>query len=199
MTYDEAKATLIALNFKWYTRVFELNFVWQRTSYEATNRFTDWLHLCWLDELNVKHILTIPATTKPGLKGSLLEPVTVEGIRGTAIIQAGQQVINGWKFIDSDKGFSKYPYFHQVGKVNYWRDGNKDKVIDKVNRQIAKVFGTHWHRMSNDGTYGSGEVNNWSLGCMGAPEPEFKKLLPLTRRHASLYGNLFTGSIIDLA
>lgn len=198
MNYDNLKGILTGLKFIWYDKAYQLNFVWQRASYEATNRFTDWLHICWIDEVGAKHIMTIPATTKPGLKGALLEPVTVEGIKGTAIIQARQQVINGWKFIDTYTGFSKYPYFQQVGKVDYWRDGNQDKIIDKVNRQIAKIFGTNWHRMSQNDTYGSGEVNNWSLGCMGAPEPEFKKILEPVRKHVSLYGNLFTGTIIDL-
>lgn len=196
-SYNEIKAAVASFNFVWYTKPYQLNCVWQRTSYEATNRFTDWLHLCWLDEIGEKHVLTIPATTKPGLKGSLLEPTTIEGIRGTAVIQFPQQVVNGWQFKDTDKGFSSYPYFHQVGKINYWRDGNKDRIIDKINRQIAKIFGTHWHRMSQTGTYGSGEVNNWSLGCLGSAEPEFKKILEPVRRHVSLYGDLFTGTLIE--
>jgi len=51
--------------------------------------------------------------------------------------------------------------------------------------------------MSNVGTFGSGEVNNWSLGCMGAAEPEFKKILPIVRASVKLYGDKFTGTIIE--
>jgi hypothetical protein len=194
--YDELQSACERLGFMWFTKELSLNFVWERTNKVITNRFTDWLHIAYLEN-GEKKVLSIPATTKPGLKGSILEPVTVNGVTGTAIIKAPQQVRSGWKFIDSFKEFSKYPYFRQVGKVDYWRDGDKDTEIDPVQDQEDKIFGTHWHRMSNNGTYGSGQVNNWSLGCMGAPEPEFKKILDIVRRSAKVYGYLFTGTILN--
>lgn len=196
-TFKQIQDAVIGLGYEWFTAPYSLNFVWERTNFEATNKFTDWLHVCYTDVNGHKQIITIPATTKPGLKGSLLEPVTVEGIRGTAVIESPQQVKGGWEFRDTTKEFSSYPYFRQVGKVTYWRDGNKDTIIDKINRQIAKIFGTHWHRMSQNGTYGSGLVNNWSLGCMGSPEPEFKKILEITRKSVKMYGPRFTGTIIE--
>lgn len=196
-TYNQIEKSVTSLGYKWFTNKFSLNFVWERTSFIATNKFTDFLHICYINDSNEKIILTIPATTKPGLKGSLLEPVLVDGIRGTAVIESPQQVIEGWEFRDTFKEFSSYPYFRQVGKVNYWRDGNKDTIIDKIQRQIAKIFGTHWHRMSNNCTYGSGLVNNWSLGCMGSPTPEWDKILNVVRKAVSLYGKKFTGTIIE--
>lgn len=195
--YQQIKEAVQKLGFKWFEAQLSLNFVWERTSFEATNKFTDLLHVCYIDSSNKPQIITIPATTKPGLKGSLLEPTTVEGIKGTAVIESPQQVLSGWEFRDTSKEFSYYPYFRQVGKVNYWRDGDKDTMIDKINRQIGKIFGTHWHIMSNIGTYGSGQVNNWSLGCMGAPEPEFRKILPIVRESVLKYGPKFTGTIIE--
>lgn len=196
-TYKQLRESVIKLGFKWFTKPYSLNFIWERTSYKATNIFDDWLHIAYLDSNGVEHVLTIPATTKPGLKGSLLEPVTVSGVTGTAVIKSPQQVIGGWQFKDTTKEFSSYPYFRQVEPVDYWRDGDKDKEIDKVQEQDDKIFGTHWHRMSNNGTYGSGQVNNWSLGCMGSPEPEFKKILDLVRKSVAIYGDKFTGTIID--
>lgn len=195
-TYEELESACLRKGYTWFTKPFSLNFIWERTSYNATNVFDDLLHVCYLDDTQNKCIITIPATTKPGLKGSLLEPVTVEGIRGTAVIEAGQYR-EAWQFRDTDKEFSKCPYFRQVGKINYYRDGNKDRIIDKINRQVAKLFGTHWHRMSNDNTYGSKQVNNWSLGCLGAPHPEWIKILPVVRKSVKLYGDKFTGTIID--
>lgn len=196
-TYAQIEKAVKTLNFKWFSAPYSLNYVWERVDFNATNRFTDFLHVCYSDEHGGKMIITIPATTKPGLKGSLLEPTTVEGIRGTAVIETPQQVEKGWRFTDTYEEFSKYPYFRQVGKVNYWRDGNKDRIIDKVNRQIAKIFRTHWHRMSQNNTYGSGEVNNWSLGCCGSPEPEFEKILLVTRKSTSVYGADVTGTFIE--
>jgi len=196
MTYDHLKSKFFELGYVFYKEPYKLNFVWERKDYVATNKFTDELHVAYINANGIGQVLTIPCTTKPGLKGSLLEPITVNGVRGTAVIECGQ-CIDTWEFRDTFNEFSKYPYFRQVKPINYYRDGNKDRIIDKVQRQLAKIFGTHWHAMSKPDTYGSGEVNNWSLGCMGSPEPEYKKILPLVRVHVSKYGKLFTGTIID--
>lgn len=196
-TYDQIEQAVKTLNFRWFTAPFSLNVVWERTSYEATNKFTDWCHFCYTESNGNKKIISIPATTKPGLVGSLFSPTTVEGVTGTAVIQSPQQIDKGWQFRDTFSEFSRYPYFRQRGKVNYWRDGNKDTWIDKVKAQIAKIFGTHWHIMSQPGKRGSGLVNNWSEGCMGWAEPDFAPLLPLIRKSVSLYGDMFTGTIID--
>lgn len=196
-TYQQCKASTLALNFIWKSKVNELNYIWERTSFIATNKFTDFLHVCYIDIKGIERIVTITATTKPGLKGSLYDPTLVEGIRGTAVIESPQQIVDGWEFRDTFKEFSSYPYFRQRGKVNYWRDGNKDNIIDKVQRQIAKLFGTHWHIMSHIGTYGSGEVNNWSEGCTGWPEPQFVTILPLVRSHVKSYGTMMTGTYLN--
>jgi hypothetical protein len=196
-TYSQIKSAVQALNYKWFTSPYSLNVVWERTSFEATNKFTDLCHICWTETNGNEKILSIPATTKPGLTGSLFSPVTVEGVIGTAVIESPQQVLSGWQFRDTIKEFSHYPYFRQVGKVNYWRDGNKDTWIDKIKRQIGRIFGTHWHIMSQPGKRGSGLINNWSLGCMGWAELDFQPILPLIRKSVSLYGDLFTGTIIE--
>jgi len=194
-TYQQIKDTIIGKGFKFFTGNLSVNCVWERTSDEITNKFTDFLYVAYL-EGGVEKVICIPATTKPGLRGSILEPTTVEGVTGTAIIKPGQY-LSSWEFRDTWLEFSKYPYFRQVGKIDYWRDGDKDTEIDRVQDQEDRIFGTHWHKMSKIGTYGSGQVNNWSLGCMGAAEPEFKKILPVIRKSVRLYGNKFTGTLLE--
>lgn len=194
-TYKQIKDTVIAKGYKWFDNNLSLNCIWERTNDLFTNKFTDFLHVAYVKDSS-EIVLTIPATTKAGLKGAVLEPTTVEGVTGTAVIKPNQYV-SCWQFKDTDKEFSSYPYFRQVGKIDYWRDGDKDGQIDRVQDQDDKIFGTHWHRMSQNGTYGSGLVNNWSLGCMGAPEPEFKKILPIVRESVKLYGDKFTGTLLE--
>ncbi len=193
--YDELKKVVAAKGYQFYSDDLKLNFIWERTNEEITNIFTDYLYVVYL-EGGKKKVICIPATTKPGLKGSIDSPITHEGVTGTAIIVPGQYV-DAWTFKDTTKEFSSYPYFRQFGKIDYWRDFNKDRTIDRVQFQDDKVFGTHWHRMSNNGTYGSGKINNWSLGCMGAPEPEFKKILPIVRASVEKHGAKFTGTILE--
>jgi hypothetical protein len=197
--YQDLKDILLSKGFKFYSGKLNLNFIWERTNDVITNKFTDWLHIAYEDENNIQTVLTIPATTKPGIKGSTDSPITYEGVTGTAVICAPQQCGGAWEFRDTDQEFSKYPYFRQIKPINYWRDGDKDQMIDHVQQQNNKIFGTHWHKMSPNGSYGSGLVNNWSLGCMGSPEPEFKKILPLVRKSIPLHGKYFTGTIIYTA
>jgi len=175
-----------------------LNFIWCRNDYHATNHFTDDLYIAY-KESNIEKVLNVKCTTKPGLKGSLYNPTTVEGIKGTAVIQEGQYK-GAWKFIDSYDEFSKYPFFQQIKPINYWRDGDKDEEIDETNAQLNKIFGTHWHKMSNVGDKRKIEdfmVNNWSLGCCGAPIVEWDNVIELTRKSVKLWGNTYTGTIIS--
>jgi hypothetical protein len=208
-TYDQLREALMRKDYKFFTGHYDLNCIWERTSEEFTNRFTDYFHLAY-DVHGEKKVLTIPATTKPGLKGSVLSPITSGGLTGTDIIVPGQYA-GAWQFFDvadleklrqqlPDKQLLHHypftsPHFRQVKPVQYWRDGNKDLVIDHVGDHTS-VDGTHWHNMTQPGIV-DGEVNNWSLGCMGAPEPELAKVLPIVRQSVNIYGNLFTGTIIE--
>ena len=193
--YNEIQKAVSKKGYKFFTSNLDLNMIWERTSDIITNRFTDYLHVVY-SENGIGKVLSIRATTKPGIKGSIDTPIKYQGITGTAVIMPGQYR-GAWEFRDTDKEFSKYPYFRQVGAVDYWRDGNKDLVVDHVQKQQDKVFGTHWHKMSQVNAVGDLQVNNWSLGCMGASEPEFRKILPIVRASIPLYGARFTGTLLE--
>jgi hypothetical protein len=193
-TYNEIKEGVVKKGYAWFAGNIDLNCIWERTSDTYTNKFTDWLHIAYIDN-GIEKVLSLPATTKPGLHGSILNPTTVFGVTGTAVIVPGQYR-SAWSFVDSYEGWTHYPYFQQVGKVDYWRDFNKDTIVDHVQLQNDKIFGTNWHRMSNVGHSG-GNVDNWSLGCMGCEEPEWKKALPIFRQSVKLYGNLITGTLLE--
>jgi hypothetical protein len=200
MEYQTLKQTLINKGFLFFEKTdYDLNFIWVRNSLVADNHFTDDLYVAY-KTVGVERVLNIKCTTKPGLKNSLYNPVTVEGITGTAIIKEGQY-LQAWEFHDTYKEFSCFPYFRQIKNIDYFRDGNKDNIIDEVQEQDDKLFGTHWHRMSNIGDLRmveQFEVNNWSEGCMGAPISEWTKVIDLMRK-AILAGQstVVTGTIID--
>ena len=200
MDYKTLKKTLENKGYVFFNSGnYNLNFIWVRNDYHATNHFTDDLFVAYKINDEEK-VLSIKCTTKPGLKGSLLNPVTVEGITGTAIIEEGQYR-GAWKFIDSYQDFSEYPFFRQIKGINYFRDGNKDTEIDLINEQTNKLFGTQWHKMSNVGDkrfVEQFEINNWSLGCMGSPVVEWDKVIELTRQAIkSGQGTVFTGTLIN--
>lgn len=178
---------------------YNLNFIWVRNDLHATNHFTDDLYIAYRVK-DVETVLSVKCTTKPGLKGSLYNPTTVEGITGTAIIKCGQYRA-AWQFRDTTDEFSHYPYFRQIKAIDYYRDGDKDAEIDLINEQDNKIFCTHWHKMSNVGDkrkVEQFEVNNWSKGCLGAPVVEWDKVITVARAAIkSGQGTSFTGTIIN--
>lgn len=199
MTYQELKKTVESKGYTFFDNGnYNLNFVWIRNDLIADNHFTDDLFVAY--KINgIEQVLSVKCTTIAGLRGSLYNPRSVAGATGTAVIKDGQYK-GSWKFIDSYTQFSTYPFFQQIKPIDYYRDGNKDNIIDEVQEQDNKLFGTHWHRMSNlndKRKIEQFEVNNWSLGCMGCPIAEWDKVVDLTRKAIkSGQGNIFTGTII---
>jgi len=198
MTYKEIKTMVESEGYIFFDKGdFNLNFIWLRHDLIADNYFSDDLYVAYREN-GLEKVLNVKCTTLPGLKKSLLNPRTVRGVTGTAVIQEGQYR-GAWRFTDSYDDFSKYPFFRQIKPLKYWRDGNRDNVIDQVNPETA-INGTHWHKMSNVGdkrAISKLEVNNWSLGCMGCPVTEWDKVIELTRKAIkSGHSNIFTGTII---
>lgn len=184
---------------------YNINIIFERTSDEYSNMFTDKLHIAYREN-GVPKVVTIRATTKPGLKGSILNPITVGGVTGTAVIIPNQYRsayryvdinIGNMDFITSNypffykQGHKQTPYFQQIKGLNYWRDFDKDLVIDEVQEQDNKLFGTHIHSMGEP-------INNWSLGCMGFSLPDMiYTVSPILKQAIALYGRDFTVTIID--
>ena len=201
-TYDEIQAKVLAMGYQFFTGDLNLNMIWERTSHIFTNKMSDFLHVVYQQDGN-NLVLTIPATTKPGLngEGAILNPPTVHGVTGTDVI-IPNAYSGTWQFRDEGnflpgKGWPwNYPYFQQIKGVDYWRDGDKVLNITTTNEHIS-VDGTNWHVMSNKDTDGSGNVNNWSEGCMGSVFSEWNKILPVVRASVAKYGNIFTGTLID--
>ena len=199
MNYQELKQLVESKGFIFFDNGnYNLNFIWVRNDMIADNHFSDDLFIAYKAD-GLEQVLNIKCTTIPGTRGSLYNPRTVAGATGTAVIKEGQYR-GAWRFIDSYTQFSTYPYFAQIKPIDYYRDGNKDNIIDEVQEQDNRLFGTHWHRMSNINDkrkIEQFEVNNWSLGCIGAPILEWDKVINLTRQSIkSGQGTIFTGTII---
>ena len=200
MEYQVLKQTLEKNGFKFFDKGnYNLNIIWVRNDLIADNHFTDDLYVAY-KESGIERVLSIKCTTIPGLKKSLYNPNTVDGVTGTAIIKRGQY-LSSWEFHDTYEEFSEFPYFRQIKPIDYYRDGDKDNEIDLVQEQDDKIFNTHWHKMSNVGDkrkVEQFEVNNWSQGCMGAPVSEWIKVIILMRESIK-HGQkqIVSGTILD--
>lgn len=175
----------------------DLNIIFERTSLDVTNYFTDFCHLLWYEK-DVPMIRSYPATTKAGIKGGFDTPITYNGVTGTAVVKEGQYrssyMLNMGR---KDKQYPfNVPFLEQIKGLDYYRDGDKDLEIDKVQEQDDKVFFTHVHAMSKVGVRGF-PINNWSLGCFGMEEPYFKEFIDICIKSSKIYGKIFTLTLIE--
>jgi hypothetical protein len=131
-------------------------FVWVRTDQSLDNKFAD---------ISIRYNggvvdMIMPCSTVPG-DFYVFNPLTVGGITGAAIA-CEQQQIKSHKFVSSANWKSLWlgaPYFYQEGAVEIFRDGNKNRTIDK-NIKTKGHYGINFHRA------GAGSlVDNWSAGC----------------------------------
>jgi len=137
------------------------DFVWIRTGQTFDNRFSDFV----VRFQNRIADMIMPCTTKPG-DFYIFNPLTVGGITGAAVA-CEQQVIGSHKFVTSGNWASLWlgaPYFYQSGAIEIYRDGNKDRNLDK-NIKTRGWYGINFHR----GGAGS-IVDQWSAGCMVVPD-----------------------------
>lgn len=91
----------------------------------------------------------------------IFNPITDGGITGTGIV-AEQQVLKAHQFITSANWKSLWlggPYMNQVNPIKYYRDGNKNRVLDK-GTVYTGVKGFNQHHGGNENI-----IYNWSAGC----------------------------------
>lgn len=131
-------------------------FVWIRTDQTFDNKFAD---ICIRYNDGIVDMI-MPCSTTPG-DFYIFNPLTIGGITGAAVASEQQQ-INSHKFVSSANWKSLWlgaPYFFQSGAVEIYRDGNKDR---KINKEIKTKghYGINFHR-AGAGSF----VDNWSAGC----------------------------------
>lgn len=194
LTYDTVREIHRVMNYSFFDDGdFNLNIGFVRESDEFTNKLSDTMYIAYR-ELNVKRIITVPATTKAGISPALLNPKAVPGMRGVAVLKAGQYK-SSYKFVDSFVGWLKFPYFQQVKNVEVWRDSNGDTKVDKMMSEVG-MFGINIHRMTNIGI-SSGVIGNYSEGCLGPSSVDLASMLPIIRRSAQHYGDTFTITVLE--
>jgi hypothetical protein len=131
-------------------------FIWLRLDQELDNKFSDAV----VRFNNGKADMIMPCSTVPG-DYYIFNPLTVGGITGAAIA-CEQQVINSHRFVTSPNWKSLWlgaPYFYQEAAIYIYRDGTKDRKIDKAIKTLG-WYGINFHK----GGWGS-FVDNWSAGC----------------------------------
>lgn len=194
MTYQELKTAIQKKKYKFFDfGDWNINIIFVRTNDQFTDFFTDKSYIAYREN-GIEKVLEQPCSTKAGLY-YVNNPITYQKVTGVAVIIPGQYQ-GVYELIDDYTTWLKYPFFKQIAPMSYWRDFDKDTTLDKVQPQINKMFGTHYHRGSNIGATGRHNYN-WSAGCIIQEEPYFKKVIEIARKAAAKYGNKFTITILD--
>lgn len=196
-TYEEIQQAVIKKGYKFFTAEKDVNLIFERTSDEFTNLFTDWFYLLWVEN-GQKKILSFPCTTKSGLYGT---GTATQPIKGGVAVVVPNQYRGVYKWIDTGKGWNKYPFdgefFALQGNIKIWRDNDKDKFIDKGTPILATFMsGINIHKMSQP-NQNTPNVNNWSNGCLGMTEPHFKSIIPIIKASIPLHGDMFSLTLLE--
>lgn len=125
------------------------------------------------------------ATTDPGVTSR----VTPINSNGCAILIPGQY--KGCYQIGMHQG--KYEALTQRKPMNYWRDNNKDQVLDFASKVYTEIAGTNLHRATAIPGVTSKIVDNYSAGCQViAAYNDWTEFMGFVHKSVNLYGNAFT-------
>jgi len=153
---------------------------------KVTNIFDDYITLTFKDENGVEQYYCWSATTDPGKKGVQ----QFHNSKGVARLITGQY--RGVWAIDKHQG--KYEALCQRnGKVDVWRDGNKDLIFDEIIKDCG-MFGINIHKAGQDSMW----VENWSEGCQVFKRvKDFDEFMKICRKASKIWGNKFSYTLIE--
>jgi len=151
--------------------VFETKgLIYIRLDQNLTDTFDD---ICCRINAGVVDMVT-PCSTTAG-DYYLFNPITYNNITGTAVAKE-QQVLFSHQYVTGRTWvnlWSKMPYFQQIKPIYIFRDGNKDRVLNKTHLQFG-LFGINLHR-------GWSGAKNWncSAGCQIVPDVYWQELIKI--------------------
>lgn len=176
--------------FEIFSRPYEMNIVGIRSHHTRANRFDDEMHVFFKTNKGTTEHYIFKITTDPGTYW-LHNPMMPQG---TAILKEGQY--RDVYQIGLHRG-KYYALIQGGGKVTVIRDYNRDSILDFYNgREMRGWFGINIHRAMQKGT--AKYVDEFSAGCQVFEDAaDFDLFMQLARRHAQLYGNKFTYTLID--
>jgi hypothetical protein len=189
MILGKLKALLKHNGYKVFLRPFELNIVGIRANSVLPNRFDDEMHVFYKVSATDWNYHVFRVTTDPGTFW-LLNPMNPHG---TGILEKGQY-IDAYQ-LGMHRG--QYEALVQRKPVTVIRDYDRNAHLDFNNgRKETGIFGINIHRANAEGT--TKTIDKYSAGCQVFENADaFRHFLSLCRRHAQLYGNRFTYTLID--
>lgn len=189
MIFPRVKSILRSKGFVLHTRPYELNIVGIRARNVVPNRFDDEIHVFYKSKPSKWEYHIFKATTDPGTFW-LENPIQPQG---TAILAQGQYV-NAYQ-IGLHQG--KYEALVQARPVTIMRDYDRRAKLDFFNgKKEEGIFGINIHRAMAQGK--TKFIDKFSAGCqVFQSADDFNFFMQLCEKHAKLYGNHFTYTLLD--
>jgi hypothetical protein len=189
MIFPRVKSILKRKKFAVNDRPYELNIVGIRSHNVLPNRFDDEIHVFYKSKPKKWEYHIFKATTDPGTYW-LKNPMQPQG---TAILAQGQYV-DAYQ-IGLHRG--QYKALVQAKPVTIIRDYDRNAKLDFLNGHAETgFFGINIHRAFAHGK--TKIVDKFSAGCqVFANANDFEFFMELADRHAKLYGNKFTYTLLD--
>lgn len=156
-----------------FTKPFDVTLGGIRTKDNVANTFNDWLFASYWNDKKELISVIVAGTTDAGLTARL-KPTNPKGV---VIIQHGIQHrgvyrLENPKVVPSERGHKGKQAFRQIAPMKYWRDNDRDNILETgVNEEFTLSF-TNGHDMGTKGF----QVNNWSEGCWGSTEKNMQLL-----------------------
>ena len=183
------KAILRSRGYQLFSRPYELNIVGVRSKNTKSNSFDDELHVFYKVKTLRWEYHVFKITTDPGtywLKNPL-QP------KGTAILAQGQYM-NAYH-IGLHQG--KYKALVQQKPVSVIRDYDRNAWLDFLNGSKENgMFGINIHHALSQGK--TKYIDKFSAGCQVFENiGDFDRFLIMCDKHAKLYNNSFTYTLVD--
>ncbi len=188
LSFEKIRKTVIEKGFPFYeSGDFNVNLIGIRSADNESNSFND--AFCVLFYQNSQPVLHVfNATTDPGLY-YLKHPMHK---KGCAIIAAGHYPAL-WK-VGTHRG--TYRALVQRQPVTFYRDNDRDKLLDLRGQEYYARIGLNCHRAS--GRFMSTDVDKWSAGCQVLADPtQFALMLQLCEISAKRFGNSFSYTLLN--
>jgi hypothetical protein len=156
-----------------FTKPFDVTLGGIRTKDNVANTFNDWLFASYWDDKKVLQHVIVPGTTDAGLTARL-KPTNAKGV---VIIQHGIQHrgvyrLENPKVVPTERGHKGKEAFRQIKPMKYWRDNDRDNILETGSNEEFTLSFTNGHDMGTKGF----QVNNWSEGCWGSTEKNMQLL-----------------------
>ena len=187
--FDKVKEVLLKKNYPFYIGEMNLNLVGIRTNNTKADNYDDFFCLLFEENGTKKLWICNEFTTDPGiyyLQKKLLNP------NGCAIMVPGHYK-SLWT-IGLHGHTIPYKAFVQIGRVQVYRDRNKDNILDfdKNTIQTSSGLGINLHH-----GYDSKNVGPNSAGCqVFKHKSDLNTLLEKAEKSAKLYGKKFSYSLL---